>query len=149
MPKGDVTPARQAWMQSHATVHFMSLQQQRPQKRSRNHSQPAVSSLTGKVSLSQLDVPERFGADQGLGPEEWVSTVPLNAATPYPEARGLPPLGTSAEETYQAAQHLRDSPADASDGVYCPVCHIANTQLRKLHRPCPKCGRALLRFGWG
>jgi hypothetical protein len=126
----------------------MSLQEQ-PNARPQNRPQPPISPVTfGNITLSQLDVPERFGANKGLGPEDWVTTIPLNVATPYPEARGLPPLGASAEETYQVAQHLRVSLATPGDGVYCPICHIANIQLAKLHTPCPKCGRALLRFGW-
>jgi hypothetical protein len=103
------------------------------------------------ISFTQLDLTERFGDHERFGPEEWATTVPLNATTPYPESRGLPPLGASAEDTYRIARRLsrlRVSLADPSDGVYCPVCHIANVQLAKLNTPCPKCGRGLLRFGW-
>ena len=43
---------------------------------------------------------------------------------------------------------VRESIPIPNDGVYCPICHIANIELAKLRTPCPKCGRALLKFGW-
>jgi hypothetical protein len=98
-----------------------------------------------------LDVPEDFGHHERLGPEQWAPTVPLNASTPFPEERGLPPIGAGIDETYSVGQRLsqlRIAFAAPCDGVYCPICHIANTQLAKLHTPCPQCNRSLLRFGW-
>ena len=103
----------------------------------------------GEISYSQLDITERFDDHLRLKPEDWISTVPINKSVP--DGKGLPPVNASAEEVYQAAtklSQLRESISIPNDGVYCPVCHIANTQLAKLHTPCPKCGRALLKFGW-
>jgi hypothetical protein len=103
----------------------------------------------GEISYSQLDITERFDDHLHLKPEDWIATIPLNKSVP--KGKGLPPADASDEEVYQAAAKLsvfRESFAIPSDGVYCPVCHIANTQLARLHTPCPKCGRALLKFGW-
>jgi hypothetical protein len=130
----------------------MSLQEHQRQKRQPNRPQPQAPPLTpDNISFTQLDIPKDFGVNERLGPEEWAPTVPLNATTPFPGSRGLPPLIAKAEEIHAFARRLsrqRVAIADPSDGVYCPVCHIANTQLSKLHTPCPKCHRALLRFGW-
>lgn len=103
----------------------------------------------GEISYSQLDITESFDDHLRLQPEEWIATVALNASVP--DGKGLPPADASAEEVYRAAARLskfRESVSIPSDGVYCPVCHVANTQLGRLHTPCPKCGRKLLRFGW-
>jgi hypothetical protein len=105
----------------------------------------------GKISYSQLDITESFGDNARLKPEEWIATIPLNKTTPNGQVSGLPPVDASDEEVYEAASRLsqfRESISILSDGVYCPICHIANTQLDKLRTPCPKCGRALLKFGW-
>jgi hypothetical protein len=118
---------------------------------SREYQPPVVGRGLHNPAITQLDISEHFGDYKRLGRDEWSPTVPLNATTPFPESRGLPPLGARAEEIYVIAQRLsglRVSLADPSDGVYCPVCHIANIQLARLHIPCPKCRRALLRFGW-
>ena len=103
----------------------------------------------GELSYSQLDITERFDDRLRLKPDDWIQTVPLNKSVP--NAKGLPPVDASTDEVYNAADKLsklRESISIPSDGVYCPVCHIANTQLAKLRTPCPKCGRALLKFGW-
>lgn len=103
----------------------------------------------GEISYSQLDITESFDDHLRLKPEDWISTVPLNRSVP--KGMGLPLVDASDEEVYKAAvklSELRESISIPSDGVYCPVCHIANTQLVKLRTPCPKCGRALLKFGW-
>ena len=103
------------------------------------------------ISFSQVDVTERFDDDQCLGPDEWISTTPLNATMSNPESMGLPPLGAEADEVYRVASRLsalRESIPIPNDGVYCPVCHIANVDLARLRTPCPQCGRALLKFGW-
>jgi hypothetical protein len=102
-----------------------------------------------EISFSQLDITEQFGDNLRLKPEDWIATVPLNKSAK--NTKGLPPLNASADEIYNAGaklSKLRESIKIPSDGVYCPVCHIANTQLTKLHTPCPKCGRPLLKFGW-
>ena len=103
----------------------------------------------GELSYSQLDITERFDDHLHLKPEEWILTVPLNKSVP--NGKGLPPVDASADDVYKAAVTLsqfRESISIPNDGVYCPVCHIANTQLAKLRTPCPKCGRPLLKFGW-
>jgi hypothetical protein len=103
------------------------------------------------MSFSQLDLTERFEDNLSLGPNDWIETSPLNARIKNPESMGLPPLGATEEETYRVADRLsriRESFPIARDGVYCPICHIANTQLSLLRSPCPKCGRQLLKFGW-
>jgi hypothetical protein len=103
------------------------------------------------MSFTQLDITEAFGDDAHLGPDDWIPTVPLNEGMPDPQARGLPAVGASNDETYEVASALsqiRESVAVPNDGVYCPVCHLANTQLARLRTPCPQCGRPLLRFGW-
>jgi hypothetical protein len=105
----------------------------------------------GKISYSQLDITETFGDDQRLKPEDWVPTTPLNKMTPHAQDSGLPPAGAGEAEVYSIASALsqmRESIPIPNDGVYCPICHIANTQLSKLRTPCPKCGRPLLKFGW-
>ena len=103
----------------------------------------------GEISYSQLDITEKFDDHLRLQPEDWISTVPLNKSVP--KGMGLPLVDASDEEVYRAAvklSELRESISIPSDGVYCPVCHIANTQLVKLRTPCPKCRRPLLKFGW-
>jgi hypothetical protein len=103
------------------------------------------------MSFSQVDITERFDDDQRLRPDDWIPTSPLNATIDDPEAMGLPPKRAVDEEVYRIASHLselRESIPIPNDGVYCPVCHIANVDLRKLRMPCPKCGRELLKFGW-
>ena len=101
--------------------------------------------------FSQVDTTERFGDDQRLGPDDWIETTPLNSMTNDPESMGLPPLGANENEVYRVASELsalRESIPIPNDGVYCPICHIANVDLGKLRTLCPKCGRKLLRFGW-
>lgn len=103
------------------------------------------------MMYSQVDTTEAFGDDQRLGLDEWIATVPLNATTVDPESMGLPPVGAGAEEVHRVASKLstlRESIPVPNDGVYCPVCHIANMDLGRLRTPCPKCGRPLLKFGW-
>ena len=103
----------------------------------------------GEISYSQLDITERFDDHLHLKPDDWIQTVALNKSVP--SGKGLPLVDASADEVYKAADRLskmRESISIPNDGVYCPVCHIANTQLAKLRTPCPKCGRALLKFGW-
>jgi hypothetical protein len=103
------------------------------------------------MSYSQVDITEAFGDNERLGADEWITTVPLNGTTPDPESMGLPAAGAEAAEVYPVASKLsdlRESIAIPNDGVYCPVCHIANVDLNRLREPCPKCGRPLLKFGW-
>ncbi len=103
------------------------------------------------ISYSQVDITEAFGDDQQLSPDEWISTTALNATDKNPESMGLPPAGAGADEVYRVASklsELRESAPIPNDGVYCPVCHVANVDLGRLRTPCPQCGRALLKFGW-
>jgi len=113
---------------------------------------PAVQTVAPETLMfSQIDITERFGDHLSLGSDDWIDTSPLNARIPNPQAQGLPPLGASDDETYSAADRLsklREQIPVPNDGVYCPVCHIANVTLPRLRTPCPKCGRPLLKFGW-
>lgn len=105
----------------------------------------------GPVSYTQVDLTERFDDDKRLGPEDWIATTPINRDSKDPESMGLPAIGAGAEEVYRIAAALsvfRESLPLERDGVYCPVCHIANFDRGKLQGPCPQCGRALLQFGW-
>lgn len=100
---------------------------------------------------SQLDLTESFGDNLSLGINDWIETQPLNLTTNDPESMGLPSIRATSEEVYQIASKMssiRESVRIDSDGVYCPICHIANPDLTKLHSPCPQCGRKLLKFGW-
>ncbi|MBZ0113285.1 MAG: hypothetical protein K8J08_12545 [Thermoanaerobaculia bacterium] len=106
---------------------------------------------SGENSYSQLDITESFGDNEGLTPDDWVSTSPLNEMTANALVSGLPPADATDEQVYAVAERmsqLRESIPIPNDGVYCPVCHIANVQLARLRTPCPKCGKPLLKFGW-
>jgi hypothetical protein len=104
-----------------------------------------------QISFSQVDTTARFGDRQSLGPDDWIETEPLNRLVPDPESMGLPAAGATDEDTYRIADRLsslRERIPVVDDGVYCPICHIANTRLDRLRQPCPECGRELLKFGW-
>jgi hypothetical protein len=106
---------------------------------------------TDAISFSQVDITDRFDDNRRLGKDDWIATRPLNATIGNPESAGLPSPGAVAEEVYRVASKLsaiRESIPIPDDGVYCPICHIANVDLGKLRTPCPKCGRELLKFGW-
>jgi hypothetical protein len=107
--------------------------------------------MDGPISYSQVDITEGFGDNAGLGANDWVRTVALNETTPNPTECGLPAVGTAPDEVYRVASRLsalRESLDLPDDGVYCPLCHIANVDQSKLRTPCPQCGRELLMFGW-
>jgi hypothetical protein len=104
------------------------------------------------ISYSQTDITEAFGDNDRLGSDEWVATVPLNAMTKNPESMGLPPVGARADDVYRVASKLsevRESISIPSDGVHCPVCHIANVDLGKLRTPLSpvRAGVAQVRLG--
>jgi hypothetical protein len=104
-----------------------------------------------QISYSQVDITECFGDNLSLQADEWITTSALNVAVGNPTSVGLPPVDAGDDEVYEAANRLsliRESLPLPSDGVYCPVCHIANIDLAKLRTACPKCGRELLQFGW-
>ncbi len=103
------------------------------------------------IGFSQLDITERFDDDQTLAVDDWIETTPLNSRIPDPVSSGLLSLDADCEEVYRTAlamSEMRESIPISGDGVYCPICHIANIDITKLRTPCPKCGRGLLKFGW-
>ena len=109
------------------------------------------SSPPEQFSYSQVDITERFGDNLSLTADDWISTSPLNSTVPNAQSMSLPPVGASDDEVYRIADRLswlRELVPIPDDGVYCPVCHIANVTLARLRTPCPKCGRELLKFGW-
>jgi hypothetical protein len=104
-----------------------------------------------QISFSQLDITESFDDNQKLGIDDWIETSPLNKMMDNPEASGLPPENADPDVIYEIGaklSKLREGVPIPNDGVYCPVCHIANIDIKKLHQPCPKCERGLLKFGW-
>ena len=117
----------------------------------RKQAAAASPDVPEQIHYTQLDITEAFGDDTRLGPDDWIATQPLNATTPDPESSGLPPVGTAEPDIYAIASKLseiRESVPVPNDGVYCPICHIANIDLGRLRTPCPKCARPLLKFGW-
>jgi len=106
---------------------------------------------TEEIRYSQVDITEGFDDNLSLGADEWISTTPLNSRITNPELMGIPSLDADSGEVYRVASNLsalRESIPLPNDGVYCPICHIANIDLGKLRMPCPKCGREQLKFGW-
>lgn len=106
---------------------------------------------TESISFTQLDITERFEDNESLSADDWITTTPLNARIDATEASGIPPRDADSEEVYRVASNLselRESIPIDGDGVYCPICHIANIDIGKLRTPCPECGRGLLKFGW-
>jgi len=106
---------------------------------------------TEMISFSQVDTTEGYADNEALQENDWIATTPLNAQMPDGESMGLPPQRASDDAVYAIADRLselRESLPMPGDGVYCPICHIANINLARLRTPCPKCGRALLKFGW-
>ncbi|MEZ5941308.1 MAG: hypothetical protein R3C18_07950 [Planctomycetaceae bacterium] len=104
-----------------------------------------------EISFSQLDITRHFDDNLDLSVDDWIDTQPLNATIEEPESAGLPSPQATPEEVYRIASAMsqfRESVPVANDGVYCPICHIANIDLAKLRTPCPQCGRDLLKFGW-
>jgi hypothetical protein len=103
------------------------------------------------IRFTQVDVTERFGDNSTFTVDDWIETVPINTLVPDAEAGGLPGTGATEEEVYSAASRMsqiRESIDLPNDGVYCPLCHIANVDLSRLRTPCPKCGKPLLQFDW-
>ena len=115
-------------------------------------NKPQVEQIAvAEIHVSQIDITEGFGDNLRLGPDDWIDTIPMNATEGCDESMGLPPRTATTEEVYRLADELsrmRESFGLRDDGVYCPICHIANISLAKLRTPCPKCGRPLLQFGW-
>jgi hypothetical protein len=104
-----------------------------------------------QISFSQVDTTDRFGDNLSLTEDDWISTKPLNSMVSDAQTMGLPRVDVCDDEVYRVAERLsrlRESVLIPDDGVYCPICHIANMNLARLRTPCPKCGRELLKFGW-
>src|SRR5262245_37910664 len=111
----------------------------------------SVQASSKRILVTQVDITEKVGDNLSLKAEDWIKTIPMNSVVPDPQAMGLPPVGASEDEVYRIAERLsriRESIQVPDDGVYCPICHIANVNLTRLRTPCPKCGRQLLEFGW-
>jgi hypothetical protein len=105
----------------------------------------------GEILFTQVDSTENFNDSEGLDSGEWIKTTPLNESMDNPESMGLPVRGSSEDEVHHIASDLsaiRESLSIPEDGVYCPVCNVANVDRQKLRTPCPTCGRDLLAFGW-
>jgi hypothetical protein len=103
------------------------------------------------ILFTQFDITERFDDHLRLRNDEWIETVPLKRDTGDPESQGLPPTDASDDEIYRLAESvskIREAFNIPNDGVYCPVCHIANVMGERLSNPCPECDRPLLKFGW-
>ena len=108
-----------------------------------------------ELTFTQTDVTKSSGHDPSPGSNDWIETMPINAVVPKAPP-GLPPLDATADQIYDIADRgsrLRESlrrsgRVSGDDGVYCPICHIANIQLNLLRTPCPRCGRELLLFDW-
>jgi hypothetical protein len=112
---------------------------------------PVLRANPQNISYTQVDLTENFGDNLKLKPEDWIQTTAINVEAKNPESVGLPPKTAGPDEIYTIAarlSELREKFQIPNDGVYCPICHIANIDLAKLHTPCPKCGRKLLKFGW-
>lgn len=105
----------------------------------------------GELNFTQLDFTERFGDHLSLGKSEWIQTIPMNEIIERKNLSNLPLPGTNNEEVYKTASQLseiRERFHMPDDGVYCPICHIANVNIENLGTPCPRCDRPLLAFGW-
>jgi len=53
------------------------------------------------------------------------------------------------EKVYEIGMQLsflREQISNLPDGVYCPICHIANTSANKLHTPCPECRKKVIKI---
>jgi|SRR6185369_6262965 hypothetical protein len=104
-----------------------------------------------ELNFTQVDFTERFGDHLSLSEDEWIETIPMNRTFPDGKGGNLPPIDAIGDEIYRIASRLseiRESFRVPTDGVYCPVCHIANIDYAHLRNPCPKCGRPLLAFDW-
>src|SRR5262245_7782599 len=76
---------------------------------------------TKSISVSQLDITERFGDNLRLTEQDWIQTIPLNERAEDPQSMGLPPRDASPDTVYAIADRLsrfRESIELPSDGVY-------------------------------
>jgi hypothetical protein len=109
--------------------------------------------MAENYKFSQLDITERFNDRTNLKSEVWIRTVPLISTIDPIEGikMGLMSPEAPDEQIYDKAvnmSRIREGMGNSEDGVYCPICHHANMDIKKLGTPCPTCGRPLLRFGW-
>lgn len=103
------------------------------------------------LNFTQVDFTEYFDQNLSLSPEEWVPTVPMNKMLGHDNRGNLPTFDATDHEIYRIAlslSEIREQFQIPDDGVYCPICHIANTDISKLGKGCPECERPLLAFGW-
>jgi len=106
---------------------------------------------SAELNFTQVDFTERFDDHQNLSADDWIETIPMNQMFMDGKRNNLPPIDATPDEVYGAAAKLskiRESFANPADGVYCPICHVAIINIENLGRPCPKCRRPLLAFGW-
>jgi len=104
-----------------------------------------------EMLFTQVDFTEAFGDNLAIGKEDWITTIPITTALGVSHRKGLPPSDASDGEIYAIAtglSEIREQFPVVTDGVYCPVCHIANIDREKLRTPCPNCNRELLLFDW-
>jgi hypothetical protein len=104
-----------------------------------------------ELNFTQVDLTERFGDNLSLSKEDWIETFPINGMGPGVNLSGLPTVDAGDDDIHRIASKLseiREGFQLQTDGVYCPVCHIANIDYDNLRTPCPKCSRPLLAFDW-
>lgn len=105
------------------------------------------------VQFSQLDI---LQGQPKPKQDEWAPTTAISTLIAEPEKSGLPNKQATPDEIHAIATRFSQKrerimarlDKTQEDGVYCAVCHIANTDIELLHMPCPQCGRELLEFGW-
>ena len=103
------------------------------------------------LNFTQVDFTEYFDQNLSLSPEEWMPTMPMNKMVGHDNGGNLPAIDASDHEIYRIAlslSEIREQFQVPDDGVYCPICHIANIDISNLGKECPKCERPLLAFGW-
>jgi hypothetical protein len=103
------------------------------------------------LNYTQVDITEYFDQNLSLSKDEWVPTIPINVMLGHDNHGNLPAMNAGDHEIYRIAMSLseiREEFQVADDGVYCPVCHLANIDIGNLGKECPKCARPLLAFGW-
>ena len=104
-----------------------------------------------ELNFTQVDFTDLFDKHLSLSKDEWVETVPMNKVIGHNQGGNLPDFDSSEHEIYRIAlglSEIREAFTIYGDGVYCPICHIANIDIEKLGKNCPKCERPLLAFGW-
>ena len=106
---------------------------------------------TEEFLFTVVDIVETVSEGSGFGKDDWVATTPIIKVLGVDHKKGLPSSDVPDGEIYAIAvglSEIREEFQIATDGVYCPICHIANIDRQRLRTPCPKCGRELLLFDW-